>query len=201
MTVLLKLIKPIQSLDKYINRTNIKIRSWIFLKFGGYKCTLCGSKHLHFKHQEAIGWVNHVSDTTSRMLLSWSMNDHIVCPLCAIDEIHNHFIEHYYFPKNGVDNLDDIVKLGTCDYTGKTNVPVCNIIFGLGTGGFNLRHGKEWWNGFNASEEALESAIRTCVIQLSIITYDTDKPLYASGKYQVPSQTFIEWKRKQDWYL
>jgi len=192
MTILLKLIKPIERLDKFLTKTKTRILSSVFLLTGGYRCTLCGSNHLHFKYPQYTGWVNNVNGTTTRMLLSWSMLDNIVCPLCAIDEIKTYFLNYNPYDK-------DVPHYGTCDYTGKTGVLVCPIIWGR-RGGFSLRHGREWWNGFVASEEALIEAIRSSVISSSVSEYNDGKILYASGKYKVPLQTFSEWMNKQSWY-
>jgi hypothetical protein len=186
MSIISKLIPYINKLDSFIDIKRIQIESKLFLLSGGFTCSICGSKHLHFKNQEAVGHVTNPSTgVKTRMILSWSMGDSIVCPLCALDFIGKYFTEN--------DNIGD------CDFTGVKNTQVCDIIYSDTKNPFNLRFGREWWNGFSASHFAIYEAIRSCTMKSGIVSYNDGKVLYYSGKNLVPTQTFDEWIGKQTW--
>jgi hypothetical protein len=189
MTILLKLITPIKKLDRFIIESVIDIKSKLFLLSGANVCALCGSKHLHFKHPDAEGWVSDLNGKKTRMLMQWGYNRKVICPLCVIDHIERVF------------ESGDGVSKGDCQFTGKKNVDVISIIWGIGEEKLDLRFGGSWWNGHTASLEAFQQAIRSCTMKTGICYGFGPNPRWSDGKMRFHAQTFESWRKKQNWYV
>ena len=168
----------IAKLDKDLDWSYTLARSWLFYNvMGGYKCGICGMKHLRFKTGEASSVVN-----GKAMIISWSANIQtdsnyktvVICPLCFIDAIDHAFIDN------------ENVSVQKCDWF-KTESEVIGSIDVVTDEGIDImgRFGAGWWNGFHASKEALIEGVRQSTMCSSSITYKNGKTYYNAGPYCV----------------
>lgn len=204
MTFLLKLIPKINRLDRWIEKTYKKADSWVFYNIrGGFRCSICGAKHLRFNGGQAESKVrNAVTGKDVRMLIQWHGRDGLVCPVCANKAIVEVF-ENYFHSPTGLDASLDGAHIGTCHFTGEKNIPVIKIIWGnTNSLGIDIRFGAEWWNGFCASYAALETGILNCTMNSSMSSYISGKKYYCSGKYITDkTQTFMDFYKKNFTYI
>ena len=204
MTILKKLIPVINRLDRKLSTAYIKLNSWVFYNInGGYKCTECGAKHLRYRTGNAVGTVPFTASkpvdplygvvpNNTRMLLHWYGKDGVVCPLCAQKAVIEIF-ENYRAGNT------EFVMVGKCDFSGETNVPVIDIIWdNSNSKGINIRFGREWWNGFSASQYAFEMAISNCEMESMMTTYIDGVPYYNAGEniMHKSKQTYREFVKK-----
>jgi len=185
MTILLKLIPKIKKFDDYISWKYKLLNSAIFKLKGGYKCSCCGKRHILYSNSEAEYFMKY---NGTRMLLSWSRStshyeslnrilhksgakSEVICKDCLILAV-----KRIFYCKT--------LKIGKCDFTGKENVPVLSSI-DVQDSPYDIviRFGREWWNGFSASEEALLEAISNWVEKSSIYSYRSGKVYCHSGQY------------------
>ncbi len=178
----MKLIPLIKKIDDAIAWKYKLLRSWWFVKTGGYSCQRCGKNHIYYKSCDGEGTVTRPDGSKVKMLLSWHGEGYKnpVCLDCLLDAVNAQF-------RSGKD-----VVIGECDFTGAKNIPVIKIIWAKDNPKkIGLRLGLHYWNGFYASQEALNEAIETVVQKSGIREYRNGKHYYQEGQnyvFKVPDK-------------
>lgn len=151
--------------------------------YGGYKCHSCGTI-MKFDGSEITGIVN-----GKRMLFSnHPTKNRCFCSHCLYDMIHDYFenakgllIEEYD------DSMRSPIQISKCDFMG-VEAPTIDGIFESVDSDLNIRFGREWWNGFRASEEAFRILLKeTGEYKTSFMNYKNGKSWYVTRFSEVES--------------